>query len=156
MASSGKRRAAGAGAGARGRGAGRGGRVQQRQREPEQEQQDDDEEEERGEEVEDGEDLTMGEEDARRRSDDDDGDDGEDDEEEDREKIPGELLTRILHEFFEREGTRVTRDANAAVVRYVDIFVREAIARAAVERDGGFLEVSLALLSFSDPPGALS
>ncbi len=101
----------------------------------------------------------MGEDDAGRRSgDDDDGDDGEEEDEEDeeREKIPGELLTRILHEFFEREGTRVTRDANAAVVRYVDVFVREAIARAAVERDGGFLEVSLALLSFSRPPGVLN
>ncbi|KAK3293605.1 CENP-S associating centromere protein X-domain-containing protein [Chaetomium fimeti] len=70
-----------------------------------------------------------------------DGEGDEDDEEEDREKIPPELLTRILHAFFEREGTRVTRDANAAVARYMDIFVREAIARAAVERAGGFLEV---------------
>jgi hypothetical protein len=51
-------------------------------------------------------------------------------------------LTRILHEFFEREGTRITRDADKAVARYVDVFVREAIARAAVERNGGFLEVS--------------
>ena len=97
----------------------------------------------------------MAEDDAGRRGGDDvDGDDGEeedDDEDEEREKIPGELLTRILHEFFEREGTRVTRDANAAVVRYVDVFVREAIARAAVERDGGFLEVSLPLLSFPCP-----
>jgi hypothetical protein len=52
-----------------------------------------------------------------------------------------------LHAFFEREGTRITRDANAAVARYMDIFVREAIARAAVERSGGFLEVSF-FLSF--------
>ncbi|EAQ84141.1 predicted protein [Chaetomium globosum CBS 148.51] len=64
-----------------------------------------------------------------------------DEEEEGREKIPPELLTRILHAFFEREGTRITRDANAAVARYMDIFVREAIARAAVERSSGFLEV---------------
>jgi hypothetical protein len=72
----------------------------------------------------------------------------EDDEEEDddREKIPPELLTRILYEFFEKEGTRITKDANAAVARYVDVFVREAIARAAVEREGGFLEVSLSYL----------
>ncbi|KAH6622661.1 CENP-S associating centromere protein X-domain-containing protein [Chaetomium tenue] len=66
---------------------------------------------------------------------------GDDEEEEGREKIPPELLTRILHAFFERDGTRITRDANAAVARYMDIFVREAIARAAVERSGGFLEV---------------
>ncbi|SPQ27157.1 e06327cc-4b78-42d9-a1dd-580f55d66c8b [Thermothielavioides terrestris] len=65
----------------------------------------------------------------------------EEEEEEEREKIPPELLTRILHEFFEKEGTRITRDANAAVARYMDVFVREAIARAAVERASGFLEV---------------
>jgi hypothetical protein len=84
----------------------------------------------------------------RAGGDDGEGDDGEEDEEEgEREKIPAELLTRILYEFFEREGTRITRDANAAVARYVDVFVREAIARAAVERRGGFLEVSLTVLS---------
>ncbi|KAJ4307274.1 hypothetical protein N0V88_000657 [Collariella sp. IMI 366227] len=66
-------------------------------------------------------------------------DDDEDDEA--REKIPPELLTRILHEFFEKGETRITRDANSAVARYMDVFVREAIARAAVEREGGFLEV---------------
>ncbi len=106
------------------------------------------EQEEEGEEEE--EDVTMGEGDLpgeeEEEEDDDDGGGEEDEEEDDREKIPGELLTRILHEFFEREGTRVTRDANAAVVRYVDVFVREAIARAAAERDGGFLEVSLIVL----------
>lgn len=84
------------------------------------------------------------------------GDDGggDEEEEEEREKIPGELLTRILHEFFEREGTRITRDADKAVARYVDVFVREAIARAAVERNGGFLEVSWSL--FLSPSGWLS
>ncbi|KAL2160768.1 hypothetical protein VTH06DRAFT_965 [Thermothelomyces fergusii] len=74
----------------------------------------------------------------------DDGDDGDDDDDDDgreKERIPPELLTRILHGFFAREETRITRDANAAVARYVDVFVREAIARAAVERQGGFLEV---------------
>lgn len=82
---------------------------------------------------------------------DEEGDEDEEEEEEDededegREKIPPELLTRILHEFFARDGTRITKDANAAVARYVDVFVREAIARAAVERQGGFLEVSLFL-----------
>ncbi|GAB1312778.1 Centromere protein X [Madurella fahalii] len=75
---------------------------------------------------------------------DEDADEGaEEEEEEERQTIPPELLTRILHEFFEREETRITRDANAAVASYVDVFVREAIARAAVERgrEGGFLEV---------------
>ncbi|KAL6908348.1 CENP-S associating centromere protein X domain-containing protein [Trichoderma evansii] len=55
--------------------------------------------------------------------------------------IPKALLTRILHEFFAKEATRMSRDANAAVGKYVDVFVREAIARTAVEKRGGFLEV---------------
>lgn len=66
----------------------------------------------------------------------------DDDEDDDPEKtIPPELLTRILHEFFEKDGTKITRDANSAVAKYMDIFVKEAIARAAAERNGGFLEV---------------
>lgn len=83
-----------------------------------------------------------------------DGDEGEEDEEE-RQTIPPGLLTRILHEFFEREETRITRDANAAVASYVDVFVREAIARAAVERgrEGGFLEVGV--VSFPPFPSLL-
>lgn len=56
--------------------------------------------------------------------------------------IPPELLTRILHEFFEKDGTRITKDANNSVAKYMDIFVKEAIARAAAEREGGFLEAS--------------
>ena len=66
----------------------------------------------------------------------------EEEEEEPPEKtIPADLLTRLLHEFFEKDATRVSRDANAAVGKYVDVFVREAIARTAVEKRGGFLEV---------------
>jgi hypothetical protein len=57
--------------------------------------------------------------------------------------IPNELLTRLLHEFFAKDATRMSKDANAAVGKYMDIFVREAIARTAVEKQGGFLEVSL-------------
>lgn len=68
---------------------------------------------------------------------------GDDDDDEEPEKtIPPELLTRILHEFFEKDGTRITKDANSSVAKYMDIFVKEAIARAAAEREGGFLEVS--------------
>lgn len=70
--------------------------------------------------------------------------DDEDDEEPEK-TIPPELLTRILHEFFEKDGTRITKDANNAVAKYMDIFVKEAIARAAAERDGGFLEVGLGI-----------
>lgn len=55
--------------------------------------------------------------------------------------ISPELLTRLLHEFFAKDATRISRDANAAAGKYFDVFVREAIARAAVEKDGGFLEV---------------
>ncbi|CAM1504003.1 Fc.00g015940.m01.CDS01 [Cosmosporella sp. VM-42] len=65
----------------------------------------------------------------------------EDDEPEQEKTIPKELLTRVLHEFFARDATRMSRDANAAVGKYFDVFVREAIARAAVEKEGGFLEV---------------
>lgn len=74
---------------------------------------------------------------------DEDVEDDEDDDEEPEKTIPPELLTRILHEFFEKDGTRITKDANNAVAKYMDIFVKEAIARAAAERDGGFLEVGL-------------
>jgi len=64
------------------------------------------------------------------------------DDEDVRTTIPPELITRVLHEFFTKDGTRITRDANDAVLKYVDVFVREAIARTAAEREGGFLEVS--------------
>ncbi|KAK0665374.1 CENP-S associating centromere protein X-domain-containing protein [Cercophora samala] len=66
----------------------------------------------------------------------------EDEEEEDeRESIPPELLSKIVHELFEHKDTKITKDANNALSGYMDVFVREAIARAAAERKGGFLEV---------------
>ncbi|KAI1269885.1 CENP-S associating centromere protein X-domain-containing protein [Xylariaceae sp. FL1019] len=72
--------------------------------------------------------------------------DDEDDDELDVQKtIPPELLTRILHEFFEKSNTRISKDANKAVAKYMDIFVREAIARSCVEKPedrGVFLEVT--------------
>ncbi|KAI1210480.1 CENP-S associating centromere protein X-domain-containing protein [Annulohypoxylon truncatum] len=67
--------------------------------------------------------------------------DGEESEEEERKTIPPELLTHVLHQFFEKDGTRVSKDANAAIAKYMDIFVREAIARTVVEKEKGFLEV---------------
>lgn len=70
-------------------------------------------------------------------------DDDDDDEEDAPQTIPPELLTRIMHEFFEKDGTRISKDANTATAKYMDIFVRETIARAAVEKEGGFVEVSL-------------
>ncbi|KAI1494438.1 CENP-S associating centromere protein X-domain-containing protein [Biscogniauxia mediterranea] len=74
--------------------------------------------------------------------DEDGGEEEEDEDESETQKtIPPELLTRILHEFFEKDSTRISKDANAAVAKYMDIFVREAIARTAVEKESGFLEV---------------
>jgi hypothetical protein len=65
--------------------------------------------------------------------------------------IPPKLLTRLLHQHFSNEKTKVAKDANSIVAKYVDVFVREAIARAAYERaetdnagkgaSDGFLEV---------------
>lgn len=69
--------------------------------------------------------------------------------------IPPKLLTKLLHHHFQNEKTKVAKDANAVVAKYVDVFVREAIARAAYEKaettgaagatsiGDGFLEVSL-------------
>ncbi|KAI5467028.1 CENP-S associating centromere protein X-domain-containing protein [Mariannaea sp. PMI_226] len=65
----------------------------------------------------------------------------EDEEPEPEKTIPKDLLTRLLHEFFTKDATRISKDANAATGKYFDVFVREAIARAAVEKEGGFLEV---------------
>ncbi|KIM96438.1 hypothetical protein OIDMADRAFT_58760 [Oidiodendron maius Zn] len=69
-------------------------------------------------------------------------------EDERKERIPPELLTRLLHEFFKHENTRMSKDAGSAVGRYMETFVREAVARAentVREREGGrgdgFLEV---------------
>lgn len=71
--------------------------------------------------------------------------------------IPGKLLTRLLHHNFQNEKTKVAKDANEVVAKYVDVFVREALARATYERaeggDGGgaigdgFLEVCLSSFS---------
>lgn len=67
--------------------------------------------------------------------------------------IPRKLLTRLLHQHFRNPKTKIALDANDVVAKYVDVFVREALARAAFERnesgDGlgeggrgdGFLEV---------------
>lgn len=68
--------------------------------------------------------------------------------------IPPKLLTKLLHHHFQDDKTKVAKDANGVVAKYVDVFVREAIARAAYERAesggagargvaDGFLEVSL-------------
>jgi hypothetical protein len=64
-----------------------------------------------------------------------------------KENIPEDLLNVLIHQFFKQEGTRMSTDANRAVGRYMEAFVREALARAAWARDegggggGGDLEV---------------
>jgi CENP-S associating Centromere protein X len=78
--------------------------------------------------------------------------------------IPPKLLTRLLHHHFQNPKTKITKDANEVVAKYIDIFVREALARAAYERaegnaangDGagrsvadGFLEVRCSFLTIS-------
>jgi hypothetical protein len=70
--------------------------------------------------------------------------------------VPLPLLHRILHHNFRyKDKTRITTDAKEVLGKYVEIFVREAIARSAYEsqgkgadeldnsmrRDDGFLEV---------------
>ena len=70
--------------------------------------------------------------------------------------VPLSLLHRILHHNFrDKDKTRITTDAKEVLGKYVEVFVREAIARSAYEsqgkgaddddgnvgRDDGFLEV---------------
>lgn len=56
-------------------------------------------------------------------------------------RIPPELLRRLLHEFFDKGGTRISSEANGALARYFEVFVQEAIARTMAERSGRFLGV---------------
>jgi hypothetical protein len=64
--------------------------------------------------------------------------------------IPAPLLARLLHENFEDQSTQIQKGAMTLTGRYMEIFVREALARAKYERarsarnDGisdGFLQV---------------
>jgi histone H3/H4 len=45
--------------------------------------------------------------------------------------LPSALITRLLHESFEDKSTKIGKEANALTARYLDLFVREAVARAA-------------------------
>ncbi|KAI9782146.1 MAG: hypothetical protein M1816_001980 [Peltula sp. TS41687] len=49
--------------------------------------------------------------------------------------IPPDMLTRLLHEFFKDENTKISSDANTLVAKYMDTFVKEAIARAVIEKN---------------------
>ncbi|MCJ1402696.1 hypothetical protein MMC11_005917 [Xylographa trunciseda] len=64
--------------------------------------------------------------------------------------IPPKLLTTLLQHHFEDKQMRIGRDAKAVIGKYMETFVREAIARAAFERSeatsgqvrgGDFLEI---------------
>ncbi|CEJ79960.1 hypothetical protein VHEMI00170 [[Torrubiella] hemipterigena] len=55
--------------------------------------------------------------------------------------IPRALVRRILNEFFENDNTAISKNANDAISKYVEVFLQEAIARTAVEKRSGFLEV---------------
>lgn len=67
--------------------------------------------------------------------------------------IPPALLARLLHHFFQNPSgttTRLTQDAHAAVNKYMEIFVREAVARSVAERgDSAFLDVGPFSVSYS-------
>ncbi|KAE8163851.1 CENP-S associating centromere protein X-domain-containing protein [Aspergillus tamarii] len=51
--------------------------------------------------------------------------------------IPPKLLTKLVHHHFKGQKTKIAKDANEVVAKYVDVFVREALARAAFERAEG-------------------
>ncbi|OJD34492.1 centromere protein x [Diplodia corticola] len=49
--------------------------------------------------------------------------------------IPPKLLNRLLHEGFQDEEVRIGKEAMAVASKYVETFVREALARAMYERE---------------------
>ncbi|KAL4788557.1 CENP-S associating centromere protein X-domain-containing protein [Aspergillus varians] len=51
--------------------------------------------------------------------------------------IPPKLLTKLVQHHFRNEKTKIAKDANEVVAKYIDVFVREAVARAAFERAEG-------------------
>ena len=54
--------------------------------------------------------------------------------------IPPALLTKLFHHSFTQDTTRIGTEARAVAGKYVETFVREAIARAAYEREEGVKE----------------
>lgn len=54
--------------------------------------------------------------------------------------IPPALLTKLLHHHFKDDIMRIGKEANGVVGKYMETFVREAIARAAFERSGAQAE----------------
>ena len=63
--------------------------------------------------------------------------DDDDDKASDEPAVPLSLLHRILHHNFrDKDKTRITTDAKEVLGKYVEVFVREAIARSAYESQG--------------------
>ncbi|KAJ5259229.1 hypothetical protein N7478_012210 [Penicillium angulare] len=50
-------------------------------------------------------------------------------------QINPKLMTAIFHHFLKNDKTRISKDADAMMAKYMDLFVREAIARGKLERD---------------------
>ncbi|CAK7271368.1 hypothetical protein SEPCBS57363_004583 [Sporothrix epigloea] len=61
--------------------------------------------------------------------------------------LPPALLARLLHHFFQNPNgttTRLTQDAHVSINKYMEIFIREAVARSVAERrTGAFLDVDV-------------
>ncbi|KAH7342663.1 CENP-S associating centromere protein X-domain-containing protein [Rhexocercosporidium sp. MPI-PUGE-AT-0058] len=57
--------------------------------------------------------------------------------------IPPDLINVIIHGFFNQDNTRMSRDANAAVGRYIETFVREGLNRADWAKRHGWEEGGL-------------
>lgn len=49
--------------------------------------------------------------------------------------IPPKLLTRLMHEHFKKDDTRITKEAMSLLVKYFETFAIEAIGRANDERE---------------------
>jgi hypothetical protein len=72
--------------------------------------------------------------------------------------IPQKLLTRLLYESFEDKNMKIAKEAMSVVDKYMETFVREALARAIYEREeadaelvkgtgDGFLQVRVRISS---------
>lgn len=62
--------------------------------------------------------------------------------------IPPQLLSKLVHNHFQHDDTRITKEAMAVLAKYIETFVKEAIYRANHERNqqeggDGFLEVRM-------------
>jgi hypothetical protein len=62
--------------------------------------------------------------------------------------IPQKLLARLLYESFEDKNTKVGKDALAVFGKYIEVFVREGLARAAYEREKADLRAGSAADGF--------